>query len=292
MSVPPVTTCSTFPGTQDPERKLGVFHCGTRRVAMSYDVSCMSRRKHAPQKLTRRLILAFVFSCVGNAIIVITQTVLVYLVLGTADLHAELQFEKSGGFQVWRQSYSRISDEFTVQSWEIDGPGPAEMPLASTAIPKMRPGHVRADIGSLLKCWTNYTIAGWPLRCAWGAEWVRLNGSESDLSVGIARLNIPPSVSSLTEVDRLIIPYRPLWSGLVVDLVAHTAFWSIPLLGVPAFRRHLRRRRGHCPACDYDLRGSVAGTPCPECGVLPSRTDASGLAVYVGGPRSAMCASR
>lgn len=235
-------------------------------AARSYEVSCMSRRKHAPQNLIRRLIVAFVFSCAGNALIVFTQTLLVYRVLDAVELQARLQFKKSDGFQEWHQSHSKISDVYTVASWRIDGPGPAEMPLASSAIPKMRPLFVFADPSRLPDCWMHYTIAGWPLRCAWGAAWVRLNGSNSDLGVGIARLNIPPSLGSLTEVDHLSIPYRPLWSGLVVDLAAHTAFWSIPLLGVPAFRRHLRRRRGHCPTCNYDLRGGVASGPCPECG--------------------------
>ncbi|MCA9291633.1 MAG: hypothetical protein KDA25_10940, partial [Phycisphaerales bacterium] len=33
-------------------------------------------------------------------------------------------------------------------------------------------------------------------------------------------------------------------------------------------RRRSRRRRGHCPVCDYDLRGLEFSPHCPECGTL------------------------
>jgi hypothetical protein len=40
------------------------------------------------------------------------------------------------------------------------------------------------------------------------------------------------------------------------------------LVAVPTFLvwwKRPRRRRGHCPQCNYDLTGNVSGT-CPECG--------------------------
>jgi len=64
-------------------------------------------------------------------------------------------------------------------------------------------------------------------------------------------LNAAPS-------DALIIPYWPLAA------VAGAYAAVIVRRGV---RRVLRRRRGHCVACGYDLRGlSATSDRCPECG--------------------------
>jgi len=66
--------------------------------------------------------------------------------------------------------------------------------------------------------------------------------------------------------DPLILPYRPIWSGFILNTL---------LMGLPLFllamipgrvRRALRRRRGLCIRCAYDLRATPAGSPCSECG--------------------------
>jgi hypothetical protein len=60
-------------------------------------------------------------------------------------------------------------------------------------------------------------------------------------------------------------PLRPIWPGFL----ANTAFYAVSLwllfLGSGTVRRSLRRHRGRCPACGYDLRGT-AHERCPECG--------------------------
>ena len=41
--------------------------------------------------------------------------------------------------------------------------------------------------------------------------------------------------------------------------------WLLLLAGPRALRRHIRRKRGRCVKCGYDLHGELdAG--CPECG--------------------------
>ena len=62
------------------------------------------------------------------------------------------------------------------------------------------------------------------------------------------------------------LPLSPIWPGFAVN----TAFYAAPLwllfaVMPRAVRRHLRRRRGRCLKCGYDLRGDLAGG-CPECG--------------------------
>jgi hypothetical protein len=68
------------------------------------------------------------------------------------------------------------------------------------------------------------------------------------------------------------LPTRPIWRGFIIDsVIAAMGWWMIFLLllaGLRSLRRlpaALRRRRGRCPQCGYDLRGNFdAG--CSECG--------------------------
>jgi hypothetical protein len=67
-----------------------------------------------------------------------------------------------------------------------------------------------------------------------------------------------------------ILPYRPVWIGLIVDsLVMASLWWFVLVVPVAAFRHyrgHLRVRRNHCPHCNYNLAGLAMNSPCPECG--------------------------
>jgi hypothetical protein len=61
------------------------------------------------------------------------------------------------------------------------------------------------------------------------------------------------------------LPVVPVWPGFALDTAFYGAIafalWSAPGL----IRRRLRRARGHCPACGYNLEGAPTAT-CPECG--------------------------
>ena len=62
-----------------------------------------------------------------------------------------------------------------------------------------------------------------------------------------------------------VIPLVPLWPGFLIDTLFYAALWLGLIVGFGAARRTLRKRRGRCPMCAYDLRGNLdAG--CPECG--------------------------
>ena len=61
------------------------------------------------------------------------------------------------------------------------------------------------------------------------------------------------------------LPLRPLWLGFGVNTVLFTSVsWGVALLLV-ASRRVIRRKRGHCIKCGYDLRGDFSAG-CSECG--------------------------
>jgi hypothetical protein len=120
--------------------------------------------------------------------------------------------------------------------------------LPPGAIGTLRPGAMpwvdRAPIGQPPRTWA--VAAGWPkLSLAargpvatgrqWGAERSGLTSYATD----------------------------PIWPGFLVD----TAFWggaAFVVWSVPGLvRRGVRRRRGRCVGCGYELNGLAV---CPECG--------------------------
>lgn len=62
-----------------------------------------------------------------------------------------------------------------------------------------------------------------------------------------------------------LLPLRPYVFGFVIDSLFYAVITFMPLRGPVLLRRMLRRRRGSCVACGYDLRHMPHGT-CPECG--------------------------
>ncbi len=70
-----------------------------------------------------------------------------------------------------------------------------------------------------------------------------------------------------------VLPYRPIFTGLVLDTLFFAVAW-LPacfgvLVAVRSIRGRFRKGEGLCPQCRYDLRGQA--TPgCPECGWMRS----------------------
>jgi hypothetical protein len=75
------------------------------------------------------------------------------------------------------------------------------------------------------------------------------------------------------------IPDQLLAGGFVTNTLFYAAIWFGVFFGFASAKRAIRRRRGRCPMCGYDLRGQRhEGTPgearrhegqeagCPECG--------------------------
>jgi hypothetical protein len=69
-----------------------------------------------------------------------------------------------------------------------------------------------------------------------------------------------PDVNSLGA-----FPTQPLWPGFALNSAFYGILASVIWLSPGIARRRLRRARGRCPACGYDLKGAPAAT-CPECG--------------------------
>jgi hypothetical protein len=106
---------------------------------------------------------------------------------------------------------------------------------------------------------------GWPARTLWGGH-----NSQPLQRWGTKSLGYP-STTQLRAPDREWALERRFPIGLIPrGLLLNTAFYStcsfLLAASFSASRRHLRRRRGLCPHCCYNLTGNTTGI-CPECGV-------------------------
>ncbi len=61
------------------------------------------------------------------------------------------------------------------------------------------------------------------------------------------------------------LPLRPIWPGFSINTLFYATILWLLMLGPFTARRIIRRKRGHCIKCAYDLRGAEHEV-CPECG--------------------------
>lgn len=79
-------------------------------------------------------------------------------------------------------------------------------------------------------------------------------------------IDIPePQSATSGFADLRALPIMPVWVGLIGNTLFFAGAWWVVLLAPRSLRARLRRRRGRCPACAYDLCRDLAGG-CPECG--------------------------
>jgi hypothetical protein len=114
--------------------------------------------------------------------------------------------------------------------------------------------------------------SGWPLRCLRVRERVHV----SVIATGMTLKSNPVGttlpepwwqrgirVRDVTYGLRSRLPTRPLAFPFLINTISFAIAVGMLVAGTGAVRRVVRRRRGKCVACGYDVRGLPV---CPECG--------------------------
>lgn len=147
--------------------------------------------------------------------------------------------------------------------------------------------QVETDPGDLVPRWARKAMvpALWggaapgPDRAAWGAAeargwpWPALWCSFRDVAGGVRASGAVELPGRIVHKGRefaapypAALPLRPVWPGLAADAAVYGAAWWAVLWLVRAARGRVRRARGACARCGYDLGGLGGAAVCPECG--------------------------
>lgn len=80
-------------------------------------------------------------------------------------------------------------------------------------------------------------------------------------------LNEYSSVDTVIEFKNAKLAYGPIWPGIAINTFLYaTLLWMLTLAPFQ-LRRHIRRKRGACLKCGYDLNHADHDI-CPECGCV------------------------
>lgn len=105
---------------------------------------------------------------------------------------------------------------------------------------------------------------GWPMPALWSKPRVwyeALDGTRPKLAPeGAIELPLSPFGSGGSATAK-VLPLRPIIGGFLINTLFYTPIWLGLFFGLTA----VRRRRGRCPQCGYDLRRELENG-CPECG--------------------------
>jgi len=124
------------------------------------------------------------------------------------------------------------------------------------------------------------TRSGWPTRATGATRTRTFRWSETriaDDSLGgpgsgtgdTGTLVVDSALDSgtLLQNTQCWIGWMPIFPGFLVNTLFYAAIWFGIFFGVAALRRFIRKKRGRCVKCSYDLRGTPGDAKgCPECG--------------------------
>ena len=125
--------------------------------------------------------------------------------------------------------------------------------------------------GNLVSEYRIVDVRGWPLPALWMEFRAPLAPGALTVHGGLRVEGLPFGSDVLGGRSRYgstspkALPLRPRWPGLVLNTLIYAVVLGVLLAPAWQLRQTLRRRRGHCPACGYDLH-AAAGEVCPECG--------------------------
>ena len=160
---------------------------------------------------------------------------------GTCAIGADALYDDIGYDQSVRQGRDYGRDRLPSWSRMLQPPPPRNSRFDIVNLFEQANGYPLLALSGALR----YTITTRPTRTL-----------EVEAITGILARRIPQPA---------LIPLRPIWPGFAVNTVSYALTLWLLLWSVSALRRLIRRRRGLCPACGYDL-GHAQHDTCPECG--------------------------
>ena len=114
---------------------------------------------------------------------------------------------------------------------------------------------------------------GWPFLAFWSGREVDGSspaGATVGNSISITNGYLLPGERNMPYShysDARILPFAPIWTGVAINTISYAVLLWMLWLSPSVVRHHIRRTRGLCVKCGYDLRGtSGGGGGCPECG--------------------------
>ena len=173
---------------------------------------------------------------------------------------------------VWKVSLRQAFALRSVASWHLQQPeDPRLLELTEADSPsQVLPSWHRiqfpraAEAGPMI-VFQKTQACGWPcaaLTWSWYTEGPDPSAPVlTELRSGIRAGGQSPGMFAPEKV----LPLRPVWPGFAVNTFFYSVLLWLPYGGPSVLRRQIRRRRGRCPKCGYDLRGDLAAG-CPECG--------------------------
>jgi hypothetical protein len=128
------------------------------------------------------------------------------------------------------------------------------------------------DIPDEHSIWNVAIGSGWPASSMWQEyeghrrSYTGAYEQEMTLRGGVELPGIAPFTrASWWPTYPRGLPLRPIWPGFAINTVFYALILWLLICGPNVLRRRMRRSRGLCTMCGYDLRGDIdAG--CPECG--------------------------
>ena len=129
-----------------------------------------------------------------------------------------------------------------------------------------------AEPGWLLEPFARFEVweraVGWPWPMARRQRITAIRFKEETRT---EELFVDSSQGLLSLRDDINLPIGMMWGGLTLNLLTIGAAWWCGLSAASSTRRWIRRRRGRCEWCKYDLSASPADALCPECGRSSAR---------------------
>ncbi len=131
----------------------------------------------------------------------------------------------------------------------------------------VHPTDQQLELSDLTRTLTAY---GWPSLAVWsGYERRRESGTFQTSGSWTITTGIRMTGEQFADrPDRAVprtLPYHVIWPGFAINTAFYAAILWLLTLGPFTARSFIRRRRGLCIKCGYDLRGDLS-SGCPECG--------------------------